>query len=180
MARGDRAGLREELGDLLMGVLMAARVAAEEDDGVDPGSVARAVTAKLIRRHPHVYGEVTVADSGEVLRNWEDIKRAERRAGGKEDSVLGGVPVSLPALTLAKRVGDKAAAAGFDWPDLAGPALRRTVTRFRDRFRHVERRLGKDLRRASLDELEALWREAKRGEGDRPPDAHRSGGGSRG
>ncbi len=208
-ARGDRAGLREELGDLLMGVLMTARVAAEDDDGVDPGTVARAVTAKLIRRHPHVYGEVRVSDSGEVLRNWEDIKREERREEGKEDSVLGGVPASLPALTLARRVGDKAAAAGFDWPDLSGPvhkveeelgelaaaaesgdrtavedelgdllfavvnvarklgvdpetALRRTVARFRERFGYVERRLGERLRGASLEELEALWQEAKR------------------
>lgn len=119
-ARGDMAGVREELGDLLMGVLMVARVASE-DRGFDAGDVARGITEKLIRRHPHVYGEVEVEGTGQVLRNWEAIKRAERREEGGDASALAGVPRSLPALLRAFRVGQKAANAGFDWPDLDGP-----------------------------------------------------------
>jgi len=121
VARGDMAAVQEELGDLLMGVLMVARVASE-DRGFDAADVARGITAKLIRRHPHVYGEVQVDGTSQVLRNWEAIKRAERQEEGGDASALAGVPRSLPALLRAFRVGQKAANAGFDWPDLDGPA----------------------------------------------------------
>ncbi|KAA3605042.1 MAG: nucleoside triphosphate pyrophosphohydrolase [Planctomycetota bacterium] len=121
VARGDMEGTRDELGDLLMGIFMVARVASE-DRGFDTADVARSITAKLIRRHPHVYGEVEVDGSGQVLRNWEAIKRREKEEKGDDLSVLSGVPNSLPALLRAYRVGEKAANAGFDWPDLKGPA----------------------------------------------------------
>lgn len=120
VARGDARATCEELGDLLMAVLMTARVAREER-GFGAEQVAQGVTEKLIRRHPHVYGEVEVAGAGEVLRNWETIKREEKRAKGEDESALSGVPTSLPALLRAYRVGQKAANAGFDWPDLRGP-----------------------------------------------------------
>lgn len=123
VARGDDRAIGEELGDLLMGVLMVARV-AREARGFGIEQVAAGITAKLIRRHPHVYGEVTVDGAGEVLKNWEEIKKAEKRARGEDESALSGVPRSLPALTRALRVGQKAAAAGFDWADADGPAAK--------------------------------------------------------
>jgi tetrapyrrole methylase family protein/MazG family protein len=120
VARTDAADTCEELGDLLMGIVMVARV-AEEDRGFGLREVAEGITAKLIRRHPHVYGETQVEGSGEVLRNWEAIKKQEKEEKGGDASVLAGVPRSLPALLRAYRVGEKASNAGFDWPDLQGP-----------------------------------------------------------
>ena len=121
VARHDDDGIREELGDLLMGIFMVARVASEER-GFDTADVARGITEKLIRRHPHVYGEVEVREAKQALRNWERIKKEEKRERGAEDtSALSGVPRSLPALLRAYRVGEKAANCGFDWPDSAGP-----------------------------------------------------------
>jgi MazG family protein len=120
VARGNMAETCEELGDLLMGILMVARVASE-DRGFDPGDVAGGITAKLIRRHPHVYGEVQVDGSGQVLKNWEAIKKQEKADKGADRSVLSGVPRSMPALLRAYRVGQKASHAGFDWPDMQGP-----------------------------------------------------------
>ncbi len=121
VARGSGDDTCEELGDLLMGVVMMSRVASEEDR-FDLADVAGRITAKLIRRHPHVYGATRVGGAGEVLRNWESIKKEEKLAAGKSDtSALSGVPRSLPALLRALRVGEKASNAGFDWPDLDGP-----------------------------------------------------------
>ena len=210
VARKDLMGIEEELGDLLMGILMMARVASESGD-FDPASLAEAITAKLIRRHPHVYGQVSVDESGQVLRNWEAIKKKEKEEAGADTSALSGVPRSLPALLRAWRVGAKAANAGFDWPDLQGPvekveeewqefreavqaddlesaseelgdllfsvvnvarrmniepelALRGTIERFSGRFRWVESNLGKDVSEATLEEMDALWEEAKKRE----------------
>ena len=120
VARGDMENLCEELGDLLMGVLMVARVASE-DRGFNPSDVANGIVEKLIRRHPHVYGETEVSGTGEVLQNWETIKKQEKEEKGEDESALSGVPTSMPALLRAYRVGQKASSAGFDWPDLLGP-----------------------------------------------------------
>ncbi|TAH39342.1 MAG: nucleoside triphosphate pyrophosphohydrolase [Planctomycetota bacterium] len=121
VARGDMPGACGELGDLLMGVLMTARVAGD-GRGFDTRDVAEGITNKLIRRHPHVYGDVAVDGVGAVLQNWEAIKKQEKEERGEADtSALSGVPRSLPALLRAHRVSEKAAAAGFDWPDLHGP-----------------------------------------------------------
>jgi len=108
---GDR--LREELGDLLLQIVFIARIARERA-WFDLDGVADAISEKMIRRHPHVFGERKVSGSSEVKRNWEDIKREER---GPESpgSTLDGVPRSLPALLKAFRMTEKAAAAGFDW-----------------------------------------------------------------
>jgi MazG family protein len=109
----------EELGDLLFQVVFqsALREVAGEFDVDD---VARAICEKLVRRHPHVFGDLKVADSEEVLRNWEKIKRSERAEKGVERT-LHGVPAALPALSRALRVQDKAARVGFDWPNAEGP-----------------------------------------------------------
>ena len=113
VARGDAADTCEELGDLLMGVLMVGRVAGE-DRGFDTADVARGITEKLIRRHPHVYGEAQASDDAEALRNWEAIKLREKESKAAEQrSVLSGVPRSLPALLRAYRVGEKASNCRF-------------------------------------------------------------------
>ena len=111
---GDRAELCEELGDLLMQVYLHAQLAREEGTFAMADVVA-GIIAKLIRRHPHVFGPVQVQGSGEVLRNWEAIKATERAASGAANSLLAGVPRTLPALAYAQAVGGRATRVGFDW-----------------------------------------------------------------
>jgi MazG family protein len=114
---GDAQHHREELGDLLFQVVFQARIAREEGK-FDFAAVCEAISDKLTRRHPHVFGDVTVSGSREVVKNWERIKADERREKGQEArSAVGGVPVSLPALVRAERLTEKAGAVGFDWPD---------------------------------------------------------------
>lgn len=107
----------EELGDVLMNVLMIARIASETER-FDSEAVARSISDKLVRRHPHVFGDARADDKDQVLANWERIKKAEKGPG---HGTLDGLPVDLPALLLAYRIGEKVARVGFDWPDLAGP-----------------------------------------------------------
>ena len=117
---GDAAHHREELGDLLFQVVFQSRIAREEGK-FDFAAVCEAISEKLTRRHPHVFGEAQVSGSSEVIKNWERIKSEERRdKGEKPRSAIGGVPVNLPALVRAERMTEKAGAVGFDWPDLAG------------------------------------------------------------
>lgn len=114
--RGDLAELRGELGDVLLQVVFHARVASERTDetGFDIDDVARGIAEKLIRRHPHVFGDVKVADADEVRRNWDVIKKAERAAAGdgRPGSVLDGVPMGQPALSLAAQLQRRAQAGG--------------------------------------------------------------------
>jgi nucleoside triphosphate diphosphatase len=122
---GDREDLREELGDLLLQVVFHARM-AEEEGAFDFGGVVEAVTRKMIRRHPHVFGERRTWTPEDVKANWSRIKqeekaeRATRRgeAVGQPESVLSGVPTALPASQRAVKLQDKAAKVGFDWPDI--------------------------------------------------------------
>ncbi|WP_214110724.1 MazG family protein [Acrocarpospora catenulata] len=100
---GDYAALQEELGDLFFQVVFHARVAQEREDGFDIDDVAEGIVDKLVRRHPHVFGDVTVADADEVNANWEAIKKAERAAKGS-GSPLSGVPMGQPALSLAAQL----------------------------------------------------------------------------
>ncbi|MBI1849868.1 MAG: nucleoside triphosphate pyrophosphohydrolase [Planctomycetes bacterium] len=119
---GDVPKIREELGDLLMNVLMLCRM-SEEANGFTITEVAGEMVDKLVRRHPHVFGDVQAADVQQVLANWEAIKQSERKAKGvaEDSSALAGVPASMPALLRASRLGEKAARAGFDWPSVAEP-----------------------------------------------------------
>jgi tetrapyrrole methylase family protein / MazG family protein len=110
----DAAAQTEELGDLLMQVFLHAQMAKEEG-AYDLGDVTTAITDKLVRRHPHVFGDVAVADSEEVLRNWDAIKKAEGK--GKQSS-LEGLPTALSALTMALAITRRAATSGFTWPDV--------------------------------------------------------------
>ncbi|MBX3462303.1 MAG: nucleoside triphosphate pyrophosphohydrolase [Planctomycetes bacterium] len=118
LRRGDDAAAREELGDVLVNVAMIGQIAGERGAfAVD--AVAAAAATKLVRRHPHVFGDQKVDGAEQAYRNWERTKRAE--AGDGRRGALAGVPVALPALLRAFRVGEKAARAGFDWPDRRGP-----------------------------------------------------------
>src|SRR5476649_2316310 len=112
---GDAEHHREELGDLLFQVVFQARIAREEGK-FDFAAVCDAISDKLTRRHPHIFGDVTVSGSAEVIKNWERIKAEERKEKGqKPRSAIGGVPPGLPALVRAERITEKAAAVGFDW-----------------------------------------------------------------
>jgi MazG family protein len=130
--------LREELGDLLLQVVFQSELAASWgwftlDDVVD------GICDKLVRRHPHVFGDQRVQGSAEVLANWEVLKRAEKSDRG----ALDGIPRALPALLYALRMGDKASKVGFDWPDARGP---------REKVTEELRELDEALARGSLDE----------------------------
>jgi len=122
---GDAKHLREELGDLLLQVVFQAEIARKKGD-FGPDDVVTGIVEKLVRRHPHVFGEllpdgtfgprVSADDAKEVLKNWERQKAVEKADRG----LLDGVPRSLPALVRAQRIGEKVGRVGFDWPDAAG------------------------------------------------------------
>jgi tetrapyrrole methylase family protein/MazG family protein/ATP diphosphatase len=118
--RGDMGELKEELGDLLLQVVYHARM-AEEAGLFDFADVAQAISDKMVRRHPHVFGADEVRDAAGQTRRWEAIKAAERAAKsrGAPPSALDGVPVALPALTRAAKLTRRAARVGFDWPSTA-------------------------------------------------------------
>ena len=214
--RGDLTDLQDELGDLLLQVVFHARM-AQEQEAFAFKDVVDAICDKLIRRHPHVFGDDSQSlDAGGVTTQWSAIKAREKAAkqGAAPASLLDGVPLALPALTRALKLQQKASEVGFDWDDaqqvlgkireetdevaaeLALPgvqaspaleeeigdllfvvanlarhakvdpeqALRRANAKFERRFHHIERRLaemGRSPEAASLDEMEALWVEAK-------------------
>lgn len=110
--REDRAGLTEELGDLLLQAVFIAELTSEAGS-FDIHDSITAIHDKLVRRHPHVFGEAKAGSADEVLVNWEKLKNEERKAENK--SLLAGVPPSLPALLRASRLTEKAARVGFDW-----------------------------------------------------------------
>ena len=114
---GRTESLREELGDVLLHVVFHAQL-AREVGRFDFEDVAREIGDKLIRRHPHVFGEVSVAGTAEVLKNWDQIKRQEKP---ERVSLLEGIPRQLPSLMRAQETQKKAAKVGFDWPDATGP-----------------------------------------------------------
>lgn len=205
----------EELGDVLLQVMFQC-VMAEQEGRFSFDDVANAISDKLVRRHPHVFGDVDAKDSATVLRNWEQIKQQEHKKEARH-SALDGVPAVLPGLLKAQRTQEKAARVGFDWPDAAGPldkieeelaelkeeiatrkseapadsdrvkeelgdllfatanlarhlkvdgesALEGTTARFSRRFRAVEaaaKAAGRSLKDMSLDEMDALWEQAK-------------------
>jgi tetrapyrrole methylase family protein/MazG family protein len=127
----DPAQLTEELGDVLLQVLMHAAVGKREGT-FDYSDVNAAITRKLIRRHPHVFGDTTAANAEEVYQNWEALKQKEK----PRTSILDGVPRSLPALAASQSIQGRARRVGFDWPDIEGPLdkLREEI----DEFAHAE------------------------------------------
>ena len=115
-AVGDRDfdNIKEELGDVLLHIVFYSKI-ADEQNKFSIDDVIAGINEKLIRRHPHVFGEQTVADSNEVVKNWEEIKRHEK---GGVRATLAGVPATLPPLTKAYRIQKKAASVGFDWDNV--------------------------------------------------------------
>jgi MazG family protein len=112
---GNRDGIKEELGDLLLQIVFQAELArAEGSFAID--DVVEAIVNKLVTRHPHVFGDAKADNSEQVLSNWEKLKAKEKQGRG----VLSGVPRSMPALVRAQRIGEKVARVGFDWQDSAG------------------------------------------------------------
>jgi MazG family protein len=210
--QGDMAELRDELGDLLFQVAFHARM-AEEQDAFAFGDVVQAICEKMIRRHPHVFGDEEQREAGAVKGRWEEIKAQEKAAKPKKtESILDDVPLSLPGLTRAVKLQNRAARVGFDWPDTSlvidklneemlelstevakggdadrledemgdllfvyanlarhlkvdpEKALRRANAKFRRRFGRIEEKLAAQGRKpedSNLEEMDALWDEAK-------------------
>ncbi|MFN3627647.1 nucleoside triphosphate pyrophosphohydrolase [Parvibaculum sp.] len=213
--RGDLDDLKDELGDLLLQVVFHSRM-AEEAGHFAFDDVAEAISGKMVRRHPHVFGDEGERSAGEVKTRWEEIKAEEKAAkGAAPESILDDVPLALPALTRAVKLQNRAARVGFDWPDTSlvvdklneemlelsaeiakggepdrledemgdllfvyanlarhlkvdpEAALRRANAKFRRRFGRIEEKLaamGKRPEDSSLEEMDALWNEAKREE----------------
>jgi nucleoside triphosphate diphosphatase len=115
--------LKDELGDLLLQVLFYAQMASEAGY-FTLQDVASNLNAKLIRRHPHIFGDVVASDSADVLRNWEQIKQSEKKAAANpqspQSSMLDEIPRTMPAMLEAAKLGSRAAKVGFDWPDANG------------------------------------------------------------
>ena len=202
----DLEEIRKELGDLILHIVFYAKIGSEKG-AFDMADVLNGINSKLIFRHPHVFGDRKVKDSGEVIENWEELKMKEGHR-----SVLAGVPVSLPAMIKSHRIQDKARAVGFDWDhkeqvwdkvteeinevkhelmngnnkekteeeigDLLfsivnaarlydiepETALERTNRKFIKRFKYLETKvgeMGKSLKDMNLEEMEAIWQEAK-------------------
>lgn len=133
VANDDASELRVELGDLLFLILMMAAI-SEERGAFRLEEILLASRDKMIRRHPHVFGEVRVRGSAEVVRNWESIKRAE---GPDRGSPVDGVPKTLSALLRARRVQEKAANVGFDWPAAEG-----VLEKIEEEVREIRERMG--------------------------------------
>lgn len=203
--------VREELGDLLFQIVFLSELASEEGRFTIDDVIA-GIADKMVKRHPHVFGDAEAKTSADVLNQWERRKRDEK-GGPAKRSALDGVPRELPALLRAQRLQDKASRVGFDWdhpepvmekveeelrefrevlaskdPDRmeeelgdlffslvniarfigVNPedALRKTISKFIHRFRHIEEKAheaGRDLGEMSLAEMDALWEEAKKG-----------------
>ena len=122
--RDDRAGLCEELGDLLLQVVFLSRLAKEEG-AFDAAAVVDGIATKLVRRHPHVFGDAEVRTASDVNRQWERIKAAEREAadgapGERRKGALDGISGSLPALAASQEMQERAANIGYDWPSIDG------------------------------------------------------------
>jgi len=143
--------LCEELGDLLLQVVFHAQIAREEGQfGME--DVCRSINEKLVRRHPHVFGEAEAETPDDVLRKWEAIKQQEK---GEDGSVLQGVPKVLPALLKAYRLQQKAARVGFDWDEI-GPVLDKAEEELRELREEVERGRKEGIREEFGDFLFAL------------------------
>ena len=138
---GDDHEMAEELGDLLLQVVFHCQLARERG-AFDFEKVARSITDKLIRRHPHVFGDVVAEDADTVLANWEAIKKTEREDKQEDASSLAGVPVGLPALQRAQRMCGKAVSAGFRWSSVAGALAK---------VHEEQRELDEALRACGLD-----------------------------
>lgn len=143
IARNDMPDLCEELGDLLLQVVFHARMAAEAGD-FTLADVARGISDKMERRHPHIFGGQIPLCTEEVKANWETIKAAEK----PRDSVLDGVAMTLPALTRAEKLAARAARKGFDWPDAQGP-----LSKIHEELAEIDEATSRDERTEEAGDL---------------------------
>ena len=143
---GDARRIQDELGDLLLQVLLHAQIAGEAEQ-FDAADVCSTLREKLHRRHPHVFGDTQVSGVDDVLHNWEHIKRAEPGYDERK-SALDGVPGSLPALMRAAKLSKKAARTGFDWPD-----VRSIVDKLKEETAELEEALDRDDKGAVQEEI---------------------------
>ena len=145
---GDKANLREELGDLLLQVVFHAQLARENGD-FTMEDVAQTINEKLVRRHPHIFGDVKADDAETVKANWDVIKAQEKSERGEiQTSILGDVPAPLPALSSALKISKRAAKVGFEWPDEAG-----VLAKLREEVGEVEDALAHESRERVAEEL---------------------------
>jgi ATP diphosphatase len=153
IARNDLADLKDELGDLLLQVVFHARM-AQEQGAFDFGDVVEAITAKLIRRHPHVFGDAGSHTARAVEGLWDEIKAQEKAARGKAEpaGALAGVPVTLPALTRALKLQVKAGKVGFDWND-----PRAVLHKIREEADEIEAVLDSDAAHAATEVGDLLF-----------------------
>ncbi len=142
--KGDPQKLSEELGDLLMQVVMHSQIAAEAGE-FSIREVIEKITRKLIHRHPHVFGEVKVRDAAEVLQNWEALKREER---GEGHSMLSGIPKYMPALSYSQEIQRRASRVGFDWKDSEG-----IIEKLVEEVKELKEAQGKDERAKEFGDL---------------------------
>lgn len=148
MDADDPAKMREEFGDLLLQIVLNAQI-GYEDGEFTMSEVLKGIYDKIIRRHPHVFGQVEVDGVGQVLSNWENIKKEERRKNGEaEKSLLDGVPAALPALSQAQEYQERAARVGFDWPEIDG-----VLEKIREEIEEVRRSANPDEIAAELGDL---------------------------
>ncbi len=147
IARGHAAEIGEELGDLIVQTLFAAIIATEEL-GLDLDAVLKDAAEKLVRRHPHVYGDTRADTVDQVLQNWDRIKHQEREAKGDSSRRLAHVGRALPALMRAEKLGENARRAGMDWRDLAG-----VLGKVREELDEAERALERGDEAAAAAEL---------------------------
>jgi tetrapyrrole methylase family protein/MazG family protein len=119
MDADDAAGMREEFGDLLLQIVLNAQIASELGE-FNANDVIKGIYDKIIRRHPHVFGDARVAGVQGVLANWEKLKEKERKQADQQKGLMDGVPAALPALSQAQEYQDRAARVGFDWPEIQG------------------------------------------------------------
>ena len=147
IASGDQAHIAEELGDLAFLAVFCLELLGDKGGPGLADALERAA-AKLVRRHPHVFGDAVVKDSDAAYRQWQEIKRAEKGEGARHASLLGEQPKGLPALVGAYRIQEKAGAVGFDWPDHAGP-----LAKVREEIGEIEHELGGDTTPALAHEV---------------------------
>lgn len=114
--RGDAAKLSEELGDLLLQIVLHSQIAAEAGQ-FEIGDVIKSINEKLIYRHPHIFGSAKAENAGEVMKNWQELKKEER---GADISMLSGVPQQMPSLSYSQAIQRRVAQAGFDWENIDG------------------------------------------------------------
>ena len=144
--RGDMAALKDELGDLLLQVVFHARMAEEAGLFGFP-EVAASIADKMVRRHPHVFGDAEIRSVAAQNEAWEAHKAAERQAAGAADSVLDGVALALPALLRAAKVSRRAARIGFDWPD-----ARAVIAKIAEEIAEIEAEMDAGAAPAALEE----------------------------